>query len=167
MIRLETERLILRNDTMDDVPAVHEYFSNEGVSRYESFRPMTIEEAAKLRSKRKDMDSRMAVVLKQTGELIGSDGYWACEEDGEIEYWIDFDFNPRFWHKGYALEASKEVVRHLTEDLHVKEIRGDCDERNVASSKLLERLGFELIETVDDAYKEDADGNPIMIRPKV
>jgi RimJ/RimL family protein N-acetyltransferase len=58
-------------------------------------------------------------------------------------------------------------VLHLTEDLHVKEIWGECDERNTASSNLLERLGFELIETVDDAYKEGADGNPIMIRSKV
>ena len=63
--------------------------------------------------------------------------------------------------------ASKEVVRHLTEDLHVREIWGECDERNTASGRLLERLGFELMEIVDDAYKEDADGNPIMIRSKV
>ena len=27
--------------------------------------------------------------------------------------------------------------------------------------------GFRLFETVDDAYKEDADGNPIMIRSRV
>ena len=168
MIRFETDRLILRNYTMDDVPAVHEYFSNEEVSRYEDFWPQTMEEVAEGLDEWKDMDNRMAVVLKETGELIGSVGYWDDEEDedGEIEYSIDFDFNLRFWHKGYAFEASKEVVRHLTEDLHVKEIWGDCDERNTASAKLLERLGFELIETVDDAYKEDADGNPIMIRSK-
>ena len=49
------------------------------------------------------------------------------------------------------MEAAKEVIRHLTEDLHVKEIGGDCDERNTASAKLLERLGFTLIGTVDDA----------------
>ena len=169
MIKLETERLILRNYTMDDVPAVHEYVSSEEVSRYEDFWPLTVEEVAEGLSEWKDMDNRMAVVLKQTGELIGSVGYWDDEEDenGETEYSIDFDFNPRFWHRGYAFEAAKEVVRHLTEDLHVKEIWGDCDERNTASSKLLERLGFQLVETVDDAYKEDAGGNPIMIRSRV
>ncbi len=37
MILFETERLILRNYAMGDVPAVHEYFSNEEVSRYEDF----------------------------------------------------------------------------------------------------------------------------------
>ena len=169
MIKLETERLILRNYTMNDVPAVYEYVSSEDVSRYEDFWPLTVEEVAEGLSEWKDMDNRMAVVLKQTGELIGSVGYWDDEEDenGETEYSIDFDFNPRFWHKGYAFEAAKEVVRHLMEDLHVKEIGGDRDERNTASSTLLERLGFQLVETVDDAYKEDADGNPIMIRSRV
>ena len=37
MILLQTDRLILSNYTMDDVPAVHEYFSDEEVSRYEDF----------------------------------------------------------------------------------------------------------------------------------
>ena len=46
MIRFETERLILRSCTMDDAPAVHEYFSGKEASRYEDFRPMTVEEAA-------------------------------------------------------------------------------------------------------------------------
>ena len=167
MIFFETERLILRNYTMDDMPAVHEYFSNEEVSRYEDFWPQTMEDVTEGLSEWKDMDNRMAVVLKETGKLIGSVGYWVDEEDGETEYSIDFDFNPRFWHRGYAFEAAKEVVRHLTDDLHVKDIWGDCDERNTASSRLLERLGFQLIETVDDAYKEDPDGNPIMIKSRV
>lgn len=160
MIRIETERLVLRNYTMDDVPAVHEYFSSEEVSRYEDFWPQTIEEVAEDLADWKDMDNRLAVVLQETGELIGSVGYWVDEEDGETEYSIDFDFNPRFWHRGYALEASKEVVRHLTEDLHVREIYGDCDERNLASSKLLERLGFRLMEIVDDAYKKTQTATP-------
>ncbi|MBQ1506130.1 MAG: GNAT family N-acetyltransferase, partial [Erysipelotrichales bacterium] len=65
MIKLETERLILRNYTMDDVPAVHEYVSSEEVSRYEDFWPLTVEEVAEGISEWKDMDNRMAVVLKQ------------------------------------------------------------------------------------------------------
>ena len=44
---------------------------------------------------------------------------------------------------------------------------GDCDERNTASANLLERLGFQLVKTVDHAYKEDADGNPVMRRAGV
>ena len=125
---------------MDDVPAVYEYFSDEVVSRYEDFWPQTMEDVAQGLSEWKDMDNRMAVILTETGELIGSVGYWVEEEAGNPVYSIDFDFNPRFRHKGYAMEAAREVVRHLTEDLGVKQIHGDCDERNTASAKLLERL---------------------------
>lgn len=165
MITLETERLILRNYTMDDAPTVHEYFSSEDVARYEDFYPMTIEEVKEELTQWKDMDNRMVVQLKENGELIGSVGYWV-DDDGD--YSIDYDFNPKFWHKGYATEAAKEVVRHLTKDLHVKEIYGDCDERNTASANLLERLGFnEIYKDKNGSYKEDVDGNPIIITVNV
>ena len=72
MILLQAGRLIPRNYAMDDVPAVHACFSDEEVSRYEDFRPQTVNEAAEGLPEWKDMDNRIAVVLKETGELIGS-----------------------------------------------------------------------------------------------
>lgn len=165
MILLETERLILRNYTMNGVRAVHEYLSNEDVARYEDFYPMTLEEVEEELNEWKDMDNRMAVQLKENGELIGSVGYWV---DDKGKHSIDYDFNPRFQNKGYATEAAREVVRYLTEDLHVKELFGDCDERNTASSNLLLRLGFEKVYTNTNAsYKNDADGKPIIITVEV
>ena len=83
MILLQTERLTLRNYLMDDVPGVHEYFSHEEVSRYEDFWPQTMEDVAQGLSEWKDMDNRMAVILTEAGELIGSVGYWVEEEAGE------------------------------------------------------------------------------------
>ena len=65
MIFPQTERLILRNYTMEDVPAAHAYFSDEAPARYEDFRPMTVAEAAEMLSEWKDMDNRMSVVLKR------------------------------------------------------------------------------------------------------
>lgn len=165
MILLQTERLILRNYTMSDVPAVHEYFSDCRVSEYEDFHPMTTEEVEEELSEWKDMDNRMAVVLKETGAVIGSAGY-CVGDDGK--YSIDYDFNPKFWHNGYALEAAREVVRYLKEELRVKEIYGDCDERNTASARLLEKLGFGLVyKDENGSYKDDEDGNPIMITVSV
>lgn len=165
MIMLETERLVLRNYTMNDIPAVHDYFSNEDVARYEDFYPMTMEEVKKELTEWKDMDNRMAVQLKESGELIGSVGYWV---DDNGKYSIDYDFNPKFQNKGYATEAAKEVIRHLTEDLHIKEIYGDCDERNTDSSNLLLRLGFKKIYKNENAsYKNDAAGNSIIITVNV
>ena len=56
------------------------------------------------------MDNRMAVVLKETGERIGSVGYWVDEEESGPAYAIVFDFNPRFWHKGYDCGPGKAMV---------------------------------------------------------
>ena len=42
--------------------------------------------------------------------MLGSVGYW-IDEDGD--YSIDYDFNPKFWNKGYATETAREVVRYL------------------------------------------------------
>lgn len=126
---------------------------------------MTLDEVKEELSEWRHMDNRMAVVLKETGEVIGGAGYWV---DADGDYSIDYDFNPKFWHKGYATEAAKEVVRHLTEDLRVKEIYGDCDEKNIASAGLLERLGFKLIfKDKDGSYKVDSDGKPIKITVSV
>ena len=44
MIALETERLILRNYHPSDFKDIFAYFSNEEVSRYEDFYPMSEEQ---------------------------------------------------------------------------------------------------------------------------
>ena len=48
MVKLETERLILRNYQKEDMEQVQKYFSNEDVARYEDFYPMSIEEVAEM-----------------------------------------------------------------------------------------------------------------------
>ena len=150
MIQLETERLVLRNYTMEDVASVYEYFSNEDVTRYEDFNPMTIEEVEEELSEWINMDNRMLVVLKSTHEVLGSVGYW-IDEDGD--YSIDYDFNPKFWNKGYATEAAREVVRYLKDNKGVKVIYGDCDARNTASAR--DYKDGNLIKITMNVYKFD------------
>lgn len=77
---------------------------------------------------------------------------------------MDFDFNPAYGKKGYAMEAGKRLLNHLFDTIGIKEIYGDCDVRNVNSWKTLERLGFQRLQQIDNqSYKEDAQGNPILI----
>lgn len=161
MIRLETERLILRNYQNDDVVQVHEYFSNEDVSKYEDFYPMTIDEVSEIVFEWSSMDNRLVAVLKESNILIGSVGYW-IDEDGD--YSIDYDFNPEYGKQGYATEAVSKLLEYLFDELKISKIYGDCDVRNVNSYRLMERLGFQRIERIDnESYKEDKEGNPILI----
>lgn len=161
MIKLETERLIIRNYKTEDYHDIYDYFSHEEVARYEDFYPMSGEEVKEQIDEWKDKDSRMVVEIKDQHKVIGSIGYF-IDEDGD--YSIDYDFNPIYGKKGYATEAGKELVRYLFSNLGVKKLYADCDTQNENSWKLLERLGFQRIGRLDnESYKEDANGNPILV----
>lgn len=160
-MKLETIRLVLRNYKTEDLSDVLTYFSDEEVSRYEDFYPMSKEQVKEIIDEWKEMDNRLVVELKSTAAVIGSIGYWI---DDEGHYCIDYDFNPKYGGKGYATEAGRELVRYLFEVAGIDAVYGDCDVRNEASWKLLERLGFGRMEKLDgQSYKNDKDGQPILI----
>lgn len=162
MILIETDRLLLRNYQVSDLDGVLQYFSDEEVSKYEDFYPMSEEQVRNMITEWKTMDNRLVAQLKASQSVIGSIGYWI---DDEGHYCIDYDFNPKFCKKGYATEAGNALVQYLFETVGVNAIYGDCDVRNVSSWKLLERLGFQRIRQLDNqSYKNDENGNPIFIR---
>ncbi|MDF2542418.1 MAG: GCN5-related N-acetyltransferase [Herbinix sp.] len=161
MIHLETERLILRNYRTEDFQDCYDYFSTEEVSRYEDFSPMSEDEVKELIHEWENEDNRLVVELKDKHIVIGSIGYFV-DDDGD--YSMDYDFNPIYGRKGYATEAGEKLLLHLFNTIGVKEVYGDCDINNINSWKLLERLGFKRIKQISDvSYKEDSEGNPILI----
>lgn len=106
-------------------------------------------------------DNRLVVELKDKHVVIGSIGYFVDEDD---DYSMDYDFNSAYGKMGYATEAGKKLLEHLFNTVNVKGIYGDCDILNVNSWKLLEKLGFKRIRQIDDeSYKEDMEGNAIII----
>ena len=162
MILIETQRLYLRNYRMTDFEDIMNYFSNEEVSKYEDFYPMTEAEVRNIIDEWKDMDNRLVAECKTTHTVIGSIGYWT---DDEGHHCIDYDFNPSYSGKGYATEAGKALIEFLFETLNIDAVFGDCDVRNISSWKLLERLGFRRIQQLDNqSYKKDEAGNPLLIR---
>lgn len=161
MIRLETERLVLRNYRTEDFGDIYEYFSNEEVARYEDFYPMSDDEVREQIDEWIDKDSRLVAELKDKNIVIGSIGYFV-DEDGD--YSMDYDFNPLYGKMGYATEAGRKLLAHLFHTIGAKEVYSDCDIHNENSWRLLERLGFTRIKQIDnESYKEDMEGNPVLI----
>ena len=161
MVLIETENLIIRNYKTTDFEDILKYFSDEEVSRYEDFYPMSELQVRDIIDEWKDMDNRLVAELKSNGTVIGSIGYWI---DDEGHHCIDYDFNPAFGGNGYATEAGHGLIRYLFETVGVNVIYGDCDVQNISSWKLLERLGFQKIQQLDNqSYKNDKDGKPILI----
>ena len=110
MIDIRTERLIIRNYKESDLVDIMNYFSNEEVSKYEDFYPMSEEQVRNIIAEWKDMDNRLVAELKEKQIVIGSIGYWV---DDEGHHCIDYDFNPEYYGKGYAKEAGDALIQHL------------------------------------------------------
>ena len=161
MITIETSRLLLRNYRVTDFEDIIKYFSDEEVSKFEDFYPMSGEQVKNIITEWQDMDNRLVAELKSKQNVIGSIGYWI---DDEGHYCMDYDFNPEYCGQGYATEAGNALIRYLFESVGISTIYGDCDVRNISSWKLLERLGFNRIRRLDNqSYKNDKNGNPILI----
>lgn len=88
-------------------------------------------------------DLRLLVFLKETGEFIASSGLhridWSIPKF-EIGYWID----SRFSGKGYMTEAVKGITDFALNELNARRIEIRCDEKNVKSRAIPERLGYTL-----------------------
>lgn len=88
-----------------------------------------------------------AVILKETGEMIGQCGLtmqpWKDREVLEIGYL----FNKSYWHKGYATEAAAACKKYAFEILDADEVCSIIRDMNTASQKVALRNGM----TVSDS----------------
>lgn len=158
-MQIETERLILRRFCKSDLQDLYEYLSDEEVVRFEPYKPMDWQEVENTLDWRMSTEEMMAVELKSSGKMIGN--VYLGKGDFEARE-LGFVFNRHYWGQGYALESCRAVLkRAFVSGVH--RIYAECDPNNMASWRLLERLGFSreghLRENV--YFWKDEGGNPI------
>ncbi|MDD2268692.1 MAG: GNAT family N-acetyltransferase [Eubacteriales bacterium] len=136
---LETKRLILRPLTLDDFEAVHSWASNPDNTRYMSWGPNNEEQThGFLKSAKPGQD--FAIVLKETGKVIGSGGIYpdSNNDTADIGWIIHIDY----WKHGYGTEFGGELIRHGFEDLKLRRIYALCAAVNYGSYRVMERNGM-------------------------
>lgn len=83
-----------------------------------------------------------AVVLKESGEMIGQCGLtiqpWKDKELLEIGYL----FQKKFWHKGYAIEAAEACKKYAFEKLNADEVCSIIRDTNIPSQNVALRNGM-------------------------
>jgi ribosomal-protein-alanine N-acetyltransferase len=145
---LETERLTLRWLTPGDAEAQFAIFSDPRVMRYWSspaWTDMAQSHAAiehTLQAYRDGSALRFAVVLKETGAMIGYVNLYAFH-DTNRRCDIGYALASIHWGRGYLPEALRALIAHGFDALGLNRIEADIDPRNEASAKVLEKLGFE------------------------
>ncbi|MCI8453835.1 MAG: GNAT family N-acetyltransferase [Lachnospiraceae bacterium] len=94
-----------------------------------------------------------AVILKETGEMIGQCGLtlqnWKERKILEIGYL----FRKQYWHKGYAAEAAKACKEYAFTKLKAEEVFSMIRETNTASRRVAEKNGMAVVDTWVKQYR--------------
>ena len=144
MKTLETPRLILRKFAEDDFADVHSYASCVENVIYMPFGPNTEEDtrnyinlAIKQAEEAPITSYQYAVVYKETGRLIGGGGINAMGH-AEVGWLLHRDY----WNLGLGSEFGAELLRFGFEELGIHRIIARCDAANIASYRVMEKLGM-------------------------
>jgi ribosomal-protein-alanine N-acetyltransferase len=87
-----------------------------------------------------------AVVEKESNQLIGTCGL-GYQRDGGLPVEFGYSLARAYWGRGLATEAARACLRYVFEHLSLAEIAASVDSRNVASQRVLEKIGFVLQRT--------------------
>lgn len=143
---LETNRLLLREFNISDAESFYELNLNPNVIKYtgnSAFRD--INEAKSFLQNYSDYQKngfgRWAVIQKSTQEFLGWCGLKYDENLDETD--IGFRFFEHLWNKGFATESAKVCIDYGFEKLNLKTIVGRAMKENIASIKVLEKIGLQ------------------------
>jgi len=154
---IETERLALRELTLEDLSATRDivcdeqtmYAWNGAWSEEENLEGIQ----KQIRGYREDGFGRWAVVLKETGAFIGMCGLQWCETDRDRVLEIGYLFNRAYWHNGYAAEAAIACKRHAFDVLGFDEVFSLVRDTNIASMNVAIRNGMTIRRIYAKHYK--------------
>ena len=150
MISFETEHLRLREYKRNDAPFVFNLMNSEGWLKHIGDRNIKSVEDAQNYIEEKYLPSyslnghgAYIVILKETGKSIGSCGLYKREDLEHPD--VGFAFLTEYSGKGYGFESAQAVLHWAKETLKINTVLGFTLPGNIASIKLLEKLGLKNI----------------------
>ena len=144
---LETERLILRHLTPDDLDAVFAVIGDAVAMKYYP-RAFSRDDAQDWISRsqeryRNDGYGLFAVVLKATGEVIGDCGLMRQDVEGESMLEVGYHLRRDHWGHGYATEAAGACMEYAFHELAADGIISLILAENAPSRRVAERNGMQ------------------------
>ncbi len=145
---LETERLILRPYSLDDLDALHAILGDAETMRYYPA-PFTRAQSREwivdnLRRYRDDGFGLWVMESKQTGELLGNCGPAVRFAGDAREVEVGWHVHRAHQRKGYATEAGALCCRWVFEVLGRDRVISLIRPENVPSRRVAEKLGMEV-----------------------
>jgi len=143
---ITTARLTLRPFASDDIDAAHAWFSDDSVMEYTPTGPdKSIDETRRRIAGYQEHQSRHGfskwiVIERSTGQPIGDSGLLVLKDEGFVD--LGFRFATSSWGKGFATEVGRAWLKAAFEMHGLEALGAFVHPQNVASLRVLEKLGF-------------------------
>ncbi len=155
----ETERLLLREMQSSDLEALCAIMCDTETMRAAYVTPFTPEKVqgwlGRHQKRYRELGFGLwAVVLKETGEMIGQCGLtlqpWADGQVLELGYLFARDH----WHRGYATEAALACMDYAFTHLEADSVCSIIRDTHVASRRVAERCGMQAVEQEAKVFRD-------------
>ena len=157
-MQLETERLYLRELTPDDFQALYAVLADSDIMQHY---PYTFDEARVRNWIVRNMEryrvfgfGLWAVVLKETGEMIGDCGRTMQNINGSIKPEIGYHINKKHQRNGYAKEATRKCRDWAFQNTPFNIIYSYMKKANIASAATAMANGMRRVDEFTDAENE-------------
>ena len=148
IMEFKTERLQLRELSLNDLDEIHTLHSLPEVDKFNTLGiPDTIETTKQLllewvTTQKEQPRKKFVFCVENDGkEFIGLIGLTIGRPAyRNAEIW--FKFHPKYWNRGYATETVNSMLHFSFRALKLHRIEAGCAVENVASSRVLEKVGM-------------------------
>ena len=146
MIEIQTSRLVLKQMCMEYLNSTHEYASDPENTIYLMWLPndsitQTMEYIKGAENEfRKEKPSFYEMAILYQNIHIGAVSLYLNEDRTSAEFgWM---LNKKYFGNGFATEAAMALLSYAENELGLKHFTATCDTENVASRKVMEKLGM-------------------------
>ena len=145
---IETDRLVIRSWSDDDLPYLAAMFGDPEVTRYISLRERTIPEMlAEYRVRYEDLGLSFWALCEKAGPIVGEVGFALNDSEGCPE--VGWALVREAWGHGYATEGSRACIDACFAHTDHDRIVALVDTRNARSLRTAGRLGMRAVGEVD------------------
>ncbi|UOG23745.1 GNAT family N-acetyltransferase (plasmid) [Gordonia amicalis] len=125
-----------------DFGAVHAFASDPRVCEYMTWGPNCPADTHRFLVKRlvpSADDYQLAVIVR--GEVVGSAAVWVTDSANSVGE-LGYSLSSAVWGHGYATEVARLLIGVGRDRLGLVRIEATCDVYNIASARVLEKVGM-------------------------
>jgi len=154
-IILESKRLILRHQVIEDLEDLWALYCNPNITKYIPDAPHSREEAQEelewhMHGHPKHPELGLwATIHKESGKFIGRCGLLPWTIEGQYDVEVAYTIAQEYWGQGLGTEAAQAILQYGFEQLHLSRLICLIDPANDASRKVAEKIGMTLEKEVD------------------